>query len=50
MAQTTLPKKYAMVQLDADVHKLLKEYTDTHGFKIKGFVQNLIKKAIKDRK
>lgn len=43
-------KKYAMVQLDADLHKALKTYTKEHGFQLKGFVQALIRQALKDRK
>jgi len=50
MAQTTLPKKYAMVQLDADLHQALKQYCKHHGFLMKGFVQALIRQALKDRR
>lgn len=43
-------KNYKMLQLDEDIHKALKEYTDKYGFKMKGFVQALIRQAIKDNK
>ncbi len=43
-------KKYKMIQLDTDIHKALKQYCDTHGFKLKGFVQALIRQALKDKK
>lgn len=41
------PKKYALIQIPADVHEELKEYTKKHGFKIGALVVNLIKKEIK---
>jgi hypothetical protein len=50
MAQTTQDKKYSMLQLDADLHKALKQYCKYHGFLMKGFVQALIRQALKDRK
>ncbi len=40
-------KKYAMVQLDADLHKALKAYCNMHGFQIKGFIQALIRQSLK---
>jgi hypothetical protein len=43
-------KKYKMLQLDNEIHKLLKEYCDHHGFKLKGFVQALIKQTIANNK
>ena len=43
-------KKYKMLQLDENIHKALKEYTQRHGFQMKGFVQALIRQAIKDKK
>ena len=45
-----LEKKYSMVQLDADLHKVLKEYCNHHGFQIKGFIQALIRQALKNNK
>lgn len=43
-------KKYAMVQLDADLHKALKNYCNQHGFMIKGFLQALIRQALANNK
>lgn len=40
-------KKYAMVQLDAELHKALKDYCKGHGFQIKGFIQALIRQSLK---
>jgi hypothetical protein len=43
-------KKYAMVQLDSDLHRALKDYCKSHGFQIKGFVQALIRQALSNNK
>jgi hypothetical protein len=43
-------KKYKMLQLDEEVHKLLKEYCQHHGFQLKGFVQAMIKQTIAKNK
>ena len=43
-------KEYKMLQLDADIHRALKEYADRHGFKMKNFVQALIRQALKNNK
>ena len=43
-------KKYAMLQLDADIHKQLKEYCKQNGFIMSALVSNLIKKQIKSTK
>ena len=43
-------KKHAMVQLDVDTHKLLKEYCNHHGFKISGLLTAIIKQYIKGKK
>lgn len=43
-------KKYSMVQLDAELHKALKEYCKHHGFQIKGFIQALIRQSLKIRR
>jgi hypothetical protein len=40
-------KKYAMLQISTDIHKLLKDYCDTNGYKMGALVSNLIKKHIK---
>lgn len=54
-AQTTNPtpikeRGWALVQIHADTHKLLKEYCDEHGFKMSALTNNLIKKHIKSNK
>lgn len=43
-------KEYKMLQLDAEIHKVLKDYCKWHGFGMKGFVQALIRQAIRDNK
>lgn len=43
-------KKYKMLQLDESIHKALKAYCAHHGFQLKGFVQALIRQAIKDKR
>lgn len=43
-------KEYKMVQLDAELHKILKEYTQRHGFSMSGFVSALIRQAIANNK
>lgn len=49
MIKKVKPKpEYAMVQLDKDLHRALKQYCDHHGFKLKGFIQALIRQAIKN--
>jgi len=39
-------KEYAMVQLPAEVHQILKAYCDKHGFKISGLISALVKQHI----
>lgn len=43
-------KKYSMLQLDVDLHQALRRYCKEHGFQQKGFVQALIRQALKDRR
>jgi hypothetical protein len=43
-------KEYKMLQLDAEMHKALRDYCKWHGFQMKGFVQALIRQAIRDNK
>ena len=43
-------KQYKMVQLDEELHRYLKEYCQRHGFQIKGFIQALVRQALKDKK
>jgi hypothetical protein len=52
MTQPKQPKKYAMLQLPADVHERLKVYCNKHGFILSGFVAGLIRQALanNDRK
>jgi len=48
MLKKQKPKKeYKMLQLDNDLHQALKRYCNHHGFMMKGFVQALIRQAIK---
>jgi hypothetical protein len=42
-------KKYSMVQLDSDLHRALKNYCKYHGFQIKGFIQSLVRQALRDK-
>jgi hypothetical protein len=46
----TTDKKYCLVQLPLDVHKLLKDYTKHHGYTMSGYLSNLIRKDIKGKK
>ena len=39
--------EYKMIQISAEIHKLLKEYCKTNGFKLGSFVYILIRKHIK---
>lgn len=48
--ENKVEKKYAMVQLDADLHRALKEYCKKHGFQQKGFIQALIRQALRNNK
>jgi hypothetical protein len=41
---------YKMLQLDENIHKALKDYCKHHGFQLKGFVQALIRQALKNNK
>jgi len=36
-------KKYAMIQIDAEVHQILKEFCKEKGYKINGLIETLIK-------
>jgi hypothetical protein len=42
-----MEKKYAMLQLSAEVHTLLKEYCKKNNMIMSSYVASLIKKAIK---
>jgi hypothetical protein len=39
--------KYKMVQLPEEIHKMLKEYCNHHGFKLSGFLSALIRREVK---
>jgi len=39
-------KKYAMIQIDAELHSSLKEFCKNRGYKISGLVESLIKDKI----
>jgi hypothetical protein len=43
-------KKYKLLQLPEEVHKMLKEYCNTHGFLMSGYVSALIRQSIKGKK
>lgn len=43
-------KTYKMLQLDEEIHKALKDYCKHHGFQMKGFVQALIRQALKTKR
>ncbi len=43
-------KQYKMLQLDEEVHTMLRDYAKRHGFVMKLFVQSLIKQAISTEK
>ena len=39
-------KKYAMIQIDAEIHQMLKEFCKEKGYKINGLVESLIKEKV----
>jgi hypothetical protein len=43
-------KKYAMIQIDADVHQLLKDFCKDKGYKISGLIETLIKEKVESSK
>jgi hypothetical protein len=43
-------KKYAMIQIDAEVHQMLKEFCKDKGYKINGLVETLIKEKVQASK
>jgi predicted HicB family RNase H-like nuclease len=43
-------KKYAMIQIDAEIHQLLKEFCKEKGYKINGLVETLIKEKVESTK
>ena len=44
-----IKKEFGMLQIDKELHEALREYCKRHGFTMKGFVQALIRQAIKYR-
>ena len=43
-------KKYAMLQIDAEVHQLLKSFCKERGYKMNGLVESLIKEKVSPTK
>jgi hypothetical protein len=41
---------YKMVQMDAELHKTLKQYCQHHGFSMSGFISALVRQAIANNK
>ena len=39
-------KKYAMIQINAEIHQVLKEFCKEKGYKINGLVETLIKEKV----
>jgi hypothetical protein len=43
-------KEYGMLMIPAEVHQMLKEYCDKHGFKMSGLVSALVRQTIYGKK
>jgi hypothetical protein len=43
-------KKYAMIQINAQIHQLLKDFCKEKGYKINGLVETLIKEKVESSK
>lgn len=43
-------KKYAMIQIDADIHQALKEFCKNKGYKMGGLIETLIKEKVESLK
>jgi len=43
-------KRYAMLQINAEIHQALKEYCKEKGYKLNGLVEALIKEKIQTSK
>ena len=41
---------YKMVQMDAELHKTLKQYCAHHGFSMAGFIAALVRQALANNK
>ena len=44
-----MSKKYAMLQIDAEVHQLLKSFCKEKGYKMNGLVESLIKEKVSSK-
>jgi hypothetical protein len=45
-----LKSDYKMVQMDAELHRYLKDYCKHHGFSMAGFVAACVRQALKNNK
>ena len=45
-----MSKKYAMLQIDAEVHQLLKSFCKDKGYKMNGLVESLIREKVSPNK
>ena len=45
-----LKSYYMMVQMDAELHRYLKDYCKHHGFSMAGFVAACVRQALKNNK
>ena len=43
-------KKYAMIQINSEIHQLLKDFCKEKGYKINGLVETLIKEKVEASK
>jgi hypothetical protein len=43
-------KKYAMIQINADIHQELKDFCKEKGYKISGLIETLIKEKVESSK
>ncbi len=43
-------KKYAMIQINAEIHQLLKDFCKEKGYRINGLVETLIKEKVESSK
>lgn len=37
---------YKMIQMDAELHRYLKDYCKLHGFSMSGFIASLVRQAL----
>ena len=43
-------KKYAMIQIDAEIDQALKEFCKEKGYKISGLIETLVKEKVESSK